>query len=147
MIVKLYKNTSDNNVVNKSISGEIVFNNVNCHTNKEVVSPSFSFVSTTDLTDYNYCYIPKFKRYYYLNISVGINSVYNCFCTVDTLMSFKDYLLSQKATITRNENLSNGYLLDEKYKSLAYKKVVTKTFSNGLNNDSYVLMTTGGSNA
>ena len=81
-------------------------------------------VSITDLTiviesntfpNFNYVYIDKFKRYYFVNdIRIIANNLFEIDLSVDPLMSYKDALLEMSAFVDRNENTQNPYLIDKK---------------------------------
>lgn len=104
---------------------------------------TFSLADASNLDAGNYIYIPEFHRYYYRGEMVRDNKVVRVKFREDVLMSWKTQIRANRATVTRNEKLSNGYILDPSYKSLAYDEIVTKQFPNSLNNDSIVLLTVG----
>ena len=143
MVIELYKTTDDNNVVKKNLTNKLSFDNVTFHNEKGVSSGTLTLQTTTDLSQYNYMYIPKFKRYYYISVTLGTTNLYNVGYRVDVLKSFYDEYKNIKCTVKRNENRANGYLIDENYKALSYKKIVTKTFPHGLTDDSIILLTVG----
>lgn len=143
MLIELYKTSDDVNVVKKYLTNEISFENVTFHNEKGVTSGSLTLKSNIDLSSYNYMYIPKFNRYYFITVTLGTTNLYEISYKVDVLKSFYDNIKGLKCTIKRNEFAKNGYVIDERYTALAYKKVVTKTFPNGLNNDSIILLTVG----
>lgn len=91
MIVKIYNNKSNKNVVNKKI--------------KEVQEISFNFKDDSDITNPililksyesgNYCYIPELKRYYYIDkIDLMNGGAYKLYLEIDVLMSYKDEILN-----------------------------------------------------
>ena len=92
----------------------------------------------------NYCLIPETGKYYYINPDYKIeNQSVIIALKEDVLMSFKTQLLAQTCTISKNENIANSYLYDDGYQLLAYKNIVCKSFPNGLDNDTLILMTIG----
>lgn len=95
-----------------------------------------------DFTKINYIYVDSFKRYYFANVTVE-NGFIILDCSVDVLMSYADAIKNLTATITRNENKKNGYLVDNQYEVYAYEQVVCKSFPRGLTNNSIILMTVG----
>lgn len=91
MIVKIYHNKSNNNVVNKKI--------------EEIQEISFIFKDNSDITNPililqsyttgNYCYIPDLKRYYYINnIELMSGGFYKLYLVIDVLMSYKNDLIT-----------------------------------------------------
>lgn len=92
----------------------------------------------------NFCLIPETGKYYFINPDYKIeNQSVIIALKEDVLMSFKDILLAQTCTVSRNENLSNAYLYDNGYQLLAYKNIVCKKFPAGLTDNSIILMTVG----
>lgn len=145
MTIELYQNLSDNKVVDKKITLLKTFENVKLLDEFDVLRPRLKFSRETfsDLYDRcNYCFIPDFGRYYYIEKMLESNFVY-LICEVDVRKSYADALRDLTCTVTRNENLKNGYLPDGSYKTLAYEQIVCKAFPNKFNNDSIILMTVG----
>ena len=65
------------------------------------------------LIDFNYCYIPELRRYYYVsNIAIANSKLYAVSLSVDVLMSYKDEILRLSAFITRNEFEFSDMLVD-----------------------------------
>lgn len=91
MLVKVYNNKSNKNVVNKKI--------------EEVQEISFNFKDDSDITNPililksyksgNYCYIPELKRYYYIDkIDLMNGGTYKLYLEIDVLMSYKDEIMN-----------------------------------------------------
>lgn len=144
MILKLYKTTDDKKVVGKNLTTETIFSNVTCHDKKNLLNPTFKISTNVDITQFNYAYCDKFKRYYYIdNIEYLNTGIYVLSCSVDVLKSNETAIRNLTATVKRNENNSNAYLLDSNYKTVTYSNIVTKQFPNGIENDSIILLTVG----
>lgn len=118
MNITLYRNNSDRNYVNKSLSNpSIVSGTLRESTN--VISPILT-IDTTEFADnilnYNYCYIEEFGRYYFItSCEVVLNNVWRLALYVDVLMSFRPQILNLSAIIARQENTYNLYLPDERF--------------------------------
>lgn len=95
-----------------------------------------------DVNAINYVYIDAFKRYYFATVTIE-NGFIILNCEVDVLYTYKNEILNLNATVTRNENLKNGYLVDKEYEVYSYEQVVCKSFPQGLTNNSIILMTVG----
>lgn len=91
MLVKIYHNKSNNNVINKKI--------------EEIQEISFNFKDNSDITNPililqsyktgNYCYIPDLKRYYYIDrIELMSGGFYKLYLEIDVLMSYKTDLIN-----------------------------------------------------
>lgn len=107
--VDLYINKSDNNVINKNISGKTTVNG----TLKEsctIINPEILLFNVTEnsLVNINYCYISTFGRYYYVNnIEIVNNKLVKIICHCDVLMSFKEDILKCGGVIKRQETTAN----------------------------------------
>lgn len=91
MIVKVYNNKSNKNIVNKKI--------------EKVQEITFDFKDDSDITNPililqsyktgNYCYIPDLKRYYYIDrIEIMNGGYYKLYLEIDVLMSYKDEIIN-----------------------------------------------------
>ena len=92
-----------------------------------------TFVIAGDVSQYNYCYIPLFDRYYYIvsnTIKAGTIEVLTL--EVDVLQSWKGDsstgILSNSAIIERQESLNNAYFTDDMYWTQSNKEVKTIPF-------------------
>lgn len=57
------------------------------------------------LSGFNYCYIPIFRRYYYItNMKTATNDTCTISCHVDVLMSFSDQILGCSGYVDRQED-------------------------------------------
>ena len=146
MTITFYNNESDAILVDKKITSISSISNAKIINETDIVNPSIivsrNFYDSIILQA-NYLYIDNLKRYYYINNISFAESMIVIDCTVDVLMSYKSEIRNILCTVTRNENLKNGYLNDDNYNIQAYKQVVCKMFPNGINNDSIILMTAG----
>lgn len=91
MIVKVYNNKSNKNVVNKKI--------------EEIQEITFEFKDDSDITNPililqsyksgNFCYIPDLNRYYYIDkIELMNGGFYKLYLEIDVLMSYKDEIIN-----------------------------------------------------
>ena len=146
MTITFYNNESDAILVDKKITSISSISNAKIINETDIVNPSIivsrNFYDSIILKA-NYLYIDKLERYYYINNISFAESMIVIDCTVDVLMTYKSEIRNITCTVTRNENLKNGYLNDDNYNIQAYKQVVCKMFPNGINNDSIILMTAG----
>jgi hypothetical protein len=142
MTITTYNSTSDKRVLNKNIT-KIADITADIITPTDILNPSFVLDKNNAVGNYIYC--DELHRYYYIDSitqTTAHRSVINC--SVDVRMSWADDIKALTGTIDRQENMNNGYIIDERYKALAYKKIVCKAFPLGLDNDSIILMTVGG---
>lgn len=106
MIVKFYKTEDAPNVVDKSLSSEVVKSNVHPVQPCNILQPTLEIDANTSLYDYNYAYIPDFVRYYYMSaptLTTGGKMIVQL--SVDVLKTYDDSIRLCNATILRNESV------------------------------------------
>lgn len=148
--VQLYKNSSNPNVLNKSISLQAT---VTCEFKAPMdrERPTI-YISATDAYDgVNYVYIPEFGRYYFANCIGGTSQTLTFECLSDPLMSFKSGILSSPAVIARNPWHYDKYIHDNRLpvESRSYRSTIAFPITEAFKgkNNCYILTTigTGGS--
>lgn len=82
-----------------------------------------------DNFNYNYCYIPKLNKYYFINnLSIVNNSVILLSLKVDVLMSYKNILLETKARIKEcDNNYNENFVTVEKNNTFSHKDIIITT--------------------
>ena len=146
MTITLYKTTDENNVVYKTLTNSQNFSNCVLKENTSVITPIIFIQTDTNLSTYNYCYIPDFSRYYYItNVSSVRNGLWQINLKVDVLMSYKNYLSTMDCIVRRSEQDYNKYIYDNENKTLSYKEIKTVKFPNSpLDKHMYYILTTVG---
>ena len=108
MIAKTYNTNDSTNTINKTLN---FISDIDVKFKEEVniYSPSI-MLKYDDLIDFNYMYIDKFKRYYFIeDVEVFPNKIYNISLKCDVLMSFKDDILNSYGNITSQTNYNDYY--------------------------------------
>lgn len=142
MIIKFYNNNSDNVVVTKNLT-EMYTLNGSLREPCSIHAPIITVESDVFLTC-NYCHIPDFNRYYYIDdVTLINNKMFIITCSVDVLMSFNTSIRNLTAVIDRSETMYNLYLQDDKFVTENKTVEVVKNFPNGFNTYSYRLLTIG----
>lgn len=130
MQIKLYNNQNVKNSINKVLQNEIVLNG----TLKEpssILSPQIKVVKQDDILLKNYCYIEKFKRYYFIeNITVENNNFLTLELSVDVLESFKTDILNSTQVIGRQENSFDLKIVDSEIIIKPNKTFQVRVFPN-----------------
>ena len=148
MNIKLYKNDSNNNVLNKKIT-LINEYNILLKDNVDVYRPIIK-IKTELLNKCNYVFIQDFNRYYYIVNKRSINiEIIELTLECDVLMSFREHILNLKCIIDKQENinLGNKYYDDNSLISLSKEFIESYNFNNGFNeNGEFILITAGGGN-
>lgn len=125
MQVEIYKNQSDLAKVSKIIT---LLSSLNCELKNEtnVMDPVLIVSITENLYNSNYCYIPTFGRYYFINdIRVIDAHRAELSCHVDVLMTYWDQIKETTQNIVRSEKYASGnksynmYLQDSQLQVLA----------------------------
>lgn len=147
MEVILYKNSSENNVIGKSLA-QIKSVEANLKNDVSVINPTFILYYTDNILQSNYCCIPKFNRYYFIDEIVPITAD-RCIvkCRVDVLESFKDNILNLDCIVDKQEKeiASNKYINDGSFVTTSKQFNRMIEFPNGFNEKgSYILICAGG---
>ena len=78
----------------------------------------------------NYCYIPEFRRYYFI---VNMESIHNTICTlqlhVDVLMSYKEQLMDCYGYVDRQEDIVSVMIPDSEKLQQANPTISTIPFT------------------
>ena len=145
MEVILYKNSSENNVIGKSL---VQIKSVECNLKNDVsvVNPTFVLSYTDSILDSNYCFIPKFNRYYFIDEIIPITGDRSIIkCKVDVLESFKNDIKSLTAIINKQETIADKFIDDGSWVVENKDFLQSYNFSNGFNDSGeFILITAGG---
>lgn len=108
-----------------------------------VTKPVFLVQATTQYDKANAVYCEELDRYYFITgknwVRTGLLEIS---CHVDVLVTYQGDIWNNAGIISRNANLFNGYLPDNRQKLFAYDKIQIKAFPTN-NTDTNVLITMG----
>ena len=144
MNLKLYTNLSDKNVMDKNLYHNTDINGT-LREDCSIINPVIKVegLTATQLKECNYCYIPEYGRYYYINNIICKGNLYELNCHVDVLMSFKDSIRDNSAIISRQQKTYNLYLRDGAFKCVAGNIIQIQQFSGGFDTFSFVFCVAG----
>jgi hypothetical protein len=147
MFALLAINKSMPNVINKKFdeSDTKLLDNIVLKESTDVLHPVFTFKNDS-VPKYNYCYIPDFNRYYYVEITNTFpKGMYTASCSVDVLNSYSNQILSAKTkTFITKSDAYNKYV-DDGYLSEVRKEVEVYTGTTGFTDiQNTILVTVGG---
>ena len=112
MTVTLYKNTSDKRNLNKALS-EIKSVSATAKGEINIISPTLILEYFS--TDFNYCYISDFDRYYFVkSITLLTGHRVQIDLTIDVLMSYKEEIKNLSVNVLRYENIEPTFLTDSR---------------------------------
>ena len=144
MQIILYKNSSEPNTINKTITNPLTLSGA-LREESSIYNPKFRICSNSNLAQYNYCYIPEFARYYFISeIVIERNGVWNISAKCDVLESFKNNILGIECVIERQENDFNLYFSDPEWKVYETQQIVTRDFPEGFDNIGTFYLTASG---
>jgi len=114
--VNFYNNTSENIIVDKSdyLKNRIYYF-CTLKQKTSVMNPVLQiFTANQEILSKNYCYIPRFNRYYFINnVSSVRDNLWEFELSCDVLMSFKEILFEQECLIGRNEFEFDDMIVDD----------------------------------
>lgn len=109
-----------------------------------VVNPVFLVQATDQYDKANAVYCEELDRYYFITgkewVRTGLLAIS---CHVDVLVTYQGDIWNNSGIISRNSNLFNGYLPDNKQKVFQYDKIQIKVFPREILVDTNVLITVG----
>lgn len=147
MDITLYVNNSEVNKIKKSLSGANTLTG-KLRNESNVISPQILIAAENPAGyGYNYCYIPDFKRYYFIKDITSIRQgIWNLSLESDPLMSFADAILNCQVILNETtETGKSNYLPGRNWVNNCKNKTDILNFSNGLNNEGqFILITAGG---
>lgn len=106
MNVELYKTNSPKNKINKVLNTPTVIqakllNDINLQSPILLLQDN----NNSFLTNYNYCYIPYFQRYYFIeSMNKNLNGLITVKLAIDVLMSFANDIINSYANIVESES-------------------------------------------
>ena len=70
----------------------------------DILRPTIT-VRQSAVFDYNYCYVPVFNRYYFIeNIGVESADIYALSLSVDVLQTYRESILASRGVISQSDN-------------------------------------------
>ena len=118
MQVTLYKTTDNKNVINKVLTNPLTIN-LNIKEDNPDYAPVLKMV--TDVTGYNYCHIPFFNRFYFVDRVERKGQIILVGLSCDVLETYKDDILASNARFKRN--LKNGDYMNFNIENSSLKTV------------------------
>lgn len=146
MEIKLYKTSSPRKKLVKDLTDEITLVGT-LRAQSSVMSPAFT-VQDTSVVGYNYCYIPDFGRWYYINgIDALRANLYELSLGIDVLMTYAAEIRQNYAIVDKVENFgaAYNYINDASWVNTNRMKQSIINFATGFNDTGeFILITAGG---
>lgn len=141
MTIKLYSNTSDKIVVDKSITQVGADITGTLREDCSITDPVIKL--ETNPIGSNYAYISEFGRYYYINNIVCTGKLFELHMHVDVLMSYRGSIRTNSAVISRQEKNYNLYLQDGVFKTYSQPHYEIKQFGSGFTDFEFIFCVAG----
>lgn len=143
MDIIFYKTVSESIQLEKELTDETTLTGT-LHESNKIISPQFSV--TTDVREFNYCYIPQFNRYYFITgITVNRKNFFTVDCEVDVLQTYANSIRNLTAIIERQENVGNNYYDNGNFINEVKKERTRHEFKNPFSdNGEFILLTARG---
>lgn len=147
MEIILYVTGSERHAIRKTLQNSLELTGA-LRGESSVINPSF-IIELSNPSQYNYCYIPAFNRYYFItNITSIRTNIWRIDCSVDVLMSFQTEILNLDVIVSDlsiGESSTETYMQGEQWATTVKNKTDIINFPNGLLDDGeYILITSGG---
>lgn len=155
MVAKIYKTKSAPNVVNKTLSEVVTFEEVIFKEDTSLLNPTIIINGVSNASSYtiedigtsNYFSIPKVNRYYFItDITMMSGGRVAITGKVDVLMSFKTDILVSTQLIVRQEKKTNNYLIDTDIPLSSKKQVIEHEFGDSITDSGYYILAVNGGN-
>ena len=151
-IIQLFRNNSQENVINKELEFVELLNG-NFRGGVSIGTPIIT-IQNNNFYDFNYCYITDTHTYYYIDNIVLLNkNILELHLREDVLMTTRNYSMFTDSVIARNEYDYNDYLADEEIATTIdveneFDVVMESPFLNSMDRDIYpynIIVVIGGS--
>ena len=83
--------------------------------NTSLMNPTFKLNLGGNPVGFNYCYVPSFERYFFINDWSYAQGFWYAACTCDVLASWKTEIGAGSHYILRSASASDGYIIDDVY--------------------------------
>lgn len=144
MIIRLFQNNSDANVVQKSITLKAELTGT-LRDDCSIIDPIVKIegIAPSDLKYINYAEIPDFGRYYYVKNIILKGKLFECHMHIDVLNTYKDQIKPIPAIIARQQEVNNVMLTDGLIKTYADPNIEIRRASGGFTDFQYIFCVAG----
>lgn len=145
MNLTLYINNSEKNKIGKNLTNDFSLSG-SLRDATNIVNPVI-LIEINEISNYNYCYISDFKRYYFItDITVIRTGLFAISLMVDVLESFKNDIKNLSVILLNTQNVGlNNYLPSQVFRNNVKSKTDIINFPSGLNDSGeFILITAGG---
>lgn len=112
MQIDFYKNTVPKNRLYRNLTGHLVSQG-HLIDPCDVLNPVIKMAYNAYHVNINYCYIPDFGRYYFIEDYVIEGDTITLYMHVDVLYTYRDIILQSQCVALRSSSHGNLYLKDD----------------------------------
>lgn len=142
MKINFYNCLDDYNKLNKTLSNKIELDIVLKERNN-FINPNIILKNQITNFSYNYCFIPSFNRYYFIeNIEILSNNLILLSLKIDVLMTYKNDINNSFVTIAESSEILNENKLN--YDSEDIENITKIDLNNPFTGNSDILITVNG---
>lgn len=144
MVIEFYTNLSDPDTLNKNITK--LFDLTGTLRDECDVENPVIMIEHIGMVSANYCYIPDFERYYYIeNQTIVRNNIVRLTLKVDVLYTYRTQINALNVIINNSTNNNDNYLSSELWVAKVKTSTDVLNFPNGFNDSGeFILITAGG---
>ena len=137
--IYFYSITESKNKLDKTLDYPTTLKGI-INTDVDVSHPTVRVKSS--VVDYNYCYIPALRRYYFIDsVDAGNAEYYVLNLTVDVLMTYKSAILDLYGLVTSGAN-ANPYMRGYIDSYDVRRTKTTQEFTNNFNENGTMILIT-----
>lgn len=137
MQIKFFNTSSENNRIGKTLENETTLTG-NFKGEVDLQNPVLTV--TTDLLNFNYCYMPDFGRYYFIDkIEITRVGLYTIYLKIDVLETYKDAIKQLRVIVSNSAGANpyyNGYIDGVDVRT----EYETKMFENNFNENGEIVL-------
>lgn len=147
MNIELYVTGSERQALRKTLQNQLSLTG-SLRGESSVIRPSF-LIETANPSNYNYCFIPDFNRYYFITDITSVRTnIWRIDCSIDVLMSYQAEILNLDVIVSDlslGEPNASTYMQGDVWQSTVKTKTDIINFPSGLlETGEYILITSGG---
>ncbi len=136
MQIEFYNTNSEVNRIGKTLTNKTVLTG-NFKGEVDLRNPVMTV--TTNLLNFNYCYIPDLNRYYFIDkIEITRSNLYTIMLHIDVLETYKNAIKKLNVIVSQSSNnpYYNGYVKGVDVRT----EYETKMFTNNFDEDGQIIL-------
>lgn len=144
MIIEFYRNLSDPDTLNKNVTKLLELSGTlrnECDVEEPII-----LIENNGMISANYCYIPSFGRWYYIeNQTIVRNNLIRLTLKVDVLYTYRTQISALNVIINNSSDNNDNYLSSELWVAKVKTSTDVLNFPDGFNDSGeFILITAGG---